>query len=53
MKKLMFVAICVMAVMISCKNKGQTAPADSNDSLNDRQYHRGERHHTAADVPDR
>ena len=34
MKKLMFVAICVMAVMISCKNKGQTAPADSNDSLN-------------------
>lgn len=29
----MFVAICVMAVMISCKNKGQTAPADSKDSL--------------------
>ena len=34
MKKLMLVAICVMAVMISCKNKGQTAPADNNDSLN-------------------
>jgi hypothetical protein len=34
MKKLMLVAICAMAVMISCKNKGQTAPADSNDSLN-------------------
>ena len=34
MKKLMLVVICAMAVMISCKNKGQTAPADSNDSLN-------------------
>ena len=34
MKKLMLVAICAMAVMISCKNKGQTAPADNNDSLN-------------------
>ena len=33
MKKLMFVAICVMAVMISCKNAGQTAPADNSDSL--------------------
>ena len=29
MKKLVFVAVCVMAVMISCKQKGQTAPADS------------------------
>ena len=26
-------AICAMAVMISCKNAGQTAPADSNDSM--------------------
>ena len=34
MKKLMLVAVCAMAVMISCKSKGQTAPADSNDSLN-------------------
>ena len=33
MKKLMFVAICVMAVMISCKPKGQAAPADGNDSV--------------------
>ena len=33
MKKLMLVAICAMAVMISCKNKGQTAPADSKDSI--------------------
>ena len=33
MKKLMLVAICAMAVMISCKNAGQTAPADSQDSL--------------------
>ena len=33
MKKLMLLAICAMAVMISCKNKGQTAPADSTDSL--------------------
>ena len=33
MKKLMLVAICVMAVMMGCKNKGQTAPADSKDSL--------------------
>ena len=33
MKKLLLLAICVMAVMISCKNKGQTAPADDNDSV--------------------
>ena len=33
MKKLLFVAICAMAVMISCKQKGQTAPADSQDSV--------------------
>ena len=33
MKKLMFVAICAMAVMISCKQKGQTAPADTTDSV--------------------
>ena len=33
MKKLMLLAICAMAVMISCKNQGQTAPADSNDSV--------------------
>lgn len=33
MKKLMLFAICVMAVMISCKNKGQAAPADSQDSV--------------------
>ena len=32
MKKLLLFAICV-AVMMSCKNKGQTLPADSNDSL--------------------
>ena len=29
MRKLFVGAICVMAVMISCKQKGQTAPADS------------------------
>ena len=33
MKKLMLAAICVMAVMMGCKNKGQTAPADAQDSL--------------------
>ena len=33
MKKLMLLAICAMAVMISCKQKGQTAPADSTDSV--------------------
>ena len=33
MKKLMLFAICAMAVMLSCKNQGQTAPADGNDSM--------------------
>lgn len=33
MKKLMFYAICMMVVMISCKQKGQTASADSKDSV--------------------
>ena len=33
MKKLLLLAICAMAVMISCKQKGQTAPADSTDSV--------------------
>ena len=33
MKKLMFLAIIAMAVMISCKQKGQTAPADDKDSV--------------------
>ena len=33
MKKLIIVVICAMAVMISCKQKGQTAPADNSDSL--------------------
>ena len=33
MKKLLLVAICAMAVMISCKQKGQTAPADTVDSV--------------------
>jgi len=33
MKKLLLVAICAMAVMISCKQKGQTAPADTTDSV--------------------
>ena len=33
MKKLLLAAICAMALMVSCKNKGQTAPADSKDSL--------------------
>ena len=33
MKKLVFLAICAMAVMISCKQKGQTAPADNKDSV--------------------
>jgi len=33
MKKLMLLAICMMAVMISCKQKGQTAPADTTDSV--------------------
>jgi hypothetical protein len=33
MKKLMLFAIIAMAVMVGCKNKGQTAPADNKDSL--------------------
>ena len=33
MKKICFVAICLMALVISCKQKGQTAPADGSDSL--------------------
>ena len=33
MKKLILVAICVVAMMISCKNKGQTVPADRTDSV--------------------
>ena len=33
MKKLVLWAILAMAVMISCKQKGQTAPADSQDSV--------------------
>ena len=33
MKKLMFWAVCAMAVMMGCKQKGQTAPADTNDSV--------------------
>ena len=33
MKKLMFMAICVMAVMMGCKQKGQTAAADGKDSV--------------------
>ena len=32
MKKLLFVAICAMAVMMSCKNKGQNAAAEGADS---------------------
>jgi len=32
MKKLVLFAICAMTVMVGCKNKGQTAPADENDS---------------------
>lgn len=33
MKKLMVFAVCVMAVMMGCKNKGQTDGADAKDSL--------------------
>lgn len=33
MKKLMFAAVCVMAMMISCKNKSQTTSADRTDSV--------------------
>ena len=32
MKKLVIVAICAMAVMMSCKNKGQNSAADGADS---------------------
>jgi hypothetical protein len=32
MKKLLLLAICGMVVMTGCKQKGQTAPADSQDS---------------------
>lgn len=32
MKKLMIVAICAMAVMMSCKNKGQSAASEGADS---------------------
>lgn len=32
MKKLMIVAVCAMAVMMSCKNKGQNAAAEGADS---------------------
>ena len=33
MKKLMLLAICLMALTIGCKNKGQTSSADGKDSL--------------------
>ena len=33
MKKLMFIAICVMAVMMGCKQKGQTTSADGKDAV--------------------
>ncbi len=33
MKKIFFSAICVMAVLISCKNQGQTNSDTSNDSV--------------------
>lgn len=32
MKKLMILAVCVMAAMMSCKNKGQTDASDAADS---------------------
>ena len=32
MKKLLLVAVCAMAVMMSCKNKGQNAAAEGADS---------------------
>ena len=32
MKKLMIVAICAVAVMMSCKNKGQSAVSEGADS---------------------
>ena len=33
MKKLLLLAIALLAVMVGCKNKGQTAPADKKDSV--------------------
>ena len=33
MKKLLIWAVCAMAVMISCKNKGQTGAVEGVDSL--------------------
>ena len=33
MKKLALFAICAMVMFVGCKNKGQTAPADTNDTL--------------------
>ena len=33
MKKLLLLAIALLIVMVSCKNKGQTAPADEKDSM--------------------
>ena len=33
MKKLLLLAIALLAVMVGCKNKGQTAPADEKDSV--------------------
>ena len=39
MKKLMLWAICVTAVMISCKNQGQTNSAEGNDSVDVEEVH--------------
>ena len=33
MKKLMFLAICLMAMMMGCKQKGQKSPENSKDSV--------------------
>ena len=33
MKKLLLLAVALLAVMAGCKNKGQTAPADEKDSV--------------------
>ena len=33
MKKLLLLAVALLAVMVGCKNKGQTAPADEKDSV--------------------
>ena len=33
MKRLVIVAVCAMAVMISCKNKGKTEAASLDDSI--------------------